>query len=119
MKEFASAFFKHLSGYVVTLRSVTSNPTRAITDRIINKRNKLNKAFVFVAMTLAIGFAFQVHSHHPDRSRSMPLGLPLAQGLVALVTHIANGYRKHLVVPSTINPQLTFPLGGAQPIVPR
>src|SRR5205814_4101625 len=54
MKEFASIFFKHLSGYVVTLRSVTSTPTRAIADRVINKRNRLNNAFVFVAMMLAI-----------------------------------------------------------------
>jgi hypothetical protein len=89
MKEFASAFFKHLSGYILTLRAVTSTPTRAITDRVINKRNKLNKAFVFVAMTLAIGFAFQAPLVHATENSVTTMTSMLAFKIVATLVFSA------------------------------
>ncbi len=89
MKEFASLFFKHLSGYVLTLRAVTSTPARAITDRVINKRNKLNKAFVFVAMTLAIGFAFQAPLVHATENPVTTMTSMLAFKIVATLVFSA------------------------------
>ena len=89
MKEFASIFFKHLSGYVLTLRSVTGSPTRAITDRVINKRNKLNNAFVFVAMTLAIGFAFQAPLVHATENSVTTMSSMLAFKIIAILVFSA------------------------------
>jgi hypothetical protein len=89
MKEFATIFFKQLSGYVLTLRSVVGNPTRAITDRVPKGRNKLNKAIVFVTMTLAIGFAFQAPLVHTSENSLATMTSMLAFKIVAILVFSA------------------------------
>ena len=82
MKDLIHLILKNLASYLPVLFSVVSAPKQAIINIIDNEPDKLNQALIFVGVTLAIGFAFQIPFTDSGQSFYSIVGFLLAFKIV-------------------------------------